>query len=163
MPINTNFFTYSLHRVNIPVTYPHIDTRQVGCSFLKLTYFPIRVKPCFLPVYCHLSHFCNKKEDFLLFEKQEILQFLSIFGLFHPFLRLSNTTVSTCVDWTRGTGLPTRDTVWKEQVYCIQNMTVQLAKTINLTCMGCALLIFFSLQEHRRQRTQNIRTDKVIT
>ena len=69
MPINMGFFTYSLHRVNIPVTYPHIDTRQVGCSFLKLIYFPIRVKPCFLPVYRHLGRFCNKKEDFPTFCK----------------------------------------------------------------------------------------------
>lgn len=66
-PINTDFFTYSPHRVNISVTYPHIDTKKDGCSFLKSTYFPIRVKACFLPVYRHLAHFCNKKEDFPLF------------------------------------------------------------------------------------------------
>lgn len=26
-PMNKGFFTYSYHRVNIPVTYPHFDTR----------------------------------------------------------------------------------------------------------------------------------------
>ncbi len=52
------------------------------------------------------------------------------------------TIVSTCVDWTQGTGPPIRGTVRKEQVYCIQNMTVQLAKTVDLTCIGCALVRF---------------------
>ena len=81
-PINTDFFTYSPHRVNISVTYPHIDTRQDGYSFLKWTYFSIRVMPCFLLVYRHLVHFCNKKEDFPHFQKEGNP---SIFIDFWPF------------------------------------------------------------------------------
>ena len=64
----------------------------------------------------------------------------SIFGLFQPFFLLSNTTVSTCVDWTQGTGLPIRGTVWKEQVYCIRNMTVQQAKMVHYGRNGCVLI-----------------------
>lgn len=50
------------------------------------------------------------------------------FGLF----KVNKVTVSTCVDWTQGTGLPIRGTVRKEQVYHIPNMTMQLAKTVHL-------------------------------
>ena len=37
--------------------------------------------------------------------------------LFQPFLRLSNTTVSTCVGNMRGTCLPLRGRLWKRHVY----------------------------------------------
>ena len=82
----SNFFTYSFHRVNIPSTYPHFDTRQVGCSFLKSTYFPIRVKPYFYRFTANQPIFATKKRISLIFRKKEIPKFLSIFGLFHPFL-----------------------------------------------------------------------------
>lgn len=82
----------------------------------------------------------QKKRIPLILRKKEIRQFLSIFGLFQPFFLLNNTTVSTCVDWTQGTGLPIRDTVRKEQVYCIRNMTVQQAKTVHYGRSGCTLI-----------------------
>ena len=80
--MNTAFFTYSFHRVYIPSTYPHFDTRQDGCLFLKLTYFTIRVKPCFFTALPPLNHFCNKKEDFPHFQKEGNP---SIFIDFWPF------------------------------------------------------------------------------
>lgn len=126
--------------------------------------FPHTSKALFFTGLPLLSPFLQQKKRISrLFVNQGIPQFLSTFGLFQPFFLLSNTIVSTCVDWTQGTSLPIRGTVRKEQVYYIPNMTVQLAKTVDLTCMGCALLIFSSLQEHHRQKTQNTEADKAIT
>ena len=59
-----------------------------------------------------------------------------IFGYFQPFLRLSNTTVSTCITWTQRTGLPIRGTLRNEHIYHSQNMTVQLAIIVHLDSIG---------------------------
>ena len=60
----------------------------------------------------------------------------SIFSLFQPFLRLSNTTVSTCVDWTQGTGLPIRGAVREGHIDHIPNTTVQLAIMTHIDNVG---------------------------
>ena len=52
------------------------------------------------------------------------------------YLRLSNTIVSTCIDWMQRTDLPIRGIVWREQVHHILNMTMQLAIMTHVDSVG---------------------------
>ena len=67
------------------------------------------------------SSFLEESEP--IFDKEKrVSTFLNrskpfIFGLFQPFLRLSNTTVSTCIGDMRGTCLPLQGRSWKGHVY----------------------------------------------
>lgn len=82
----------------IDVSHLFLCRYEVGWAFiLSVDLFPHTSRGLIFTALPAFGRFSRQKWISLIFEKNEIHQFFTIFGLFQPFLRLSNTTVSTCI------------------------------------------------------------------